>query len=543
MKFFWERRRQEWELGKVEFPWDKRPSIYSHIQQHIRLGQRGLTEGGERLPDEALQSAEGGLRWVAGGLDGAFGHHGGGSHAKARAKQINRALRVVVGDVTASKLSTLYQLLLQGSALEFVDPLLEQLIATPDLDVERLRALALWIAKNAPDREPVKVAIAILGVVPDQGGSLREALMTLGRHEEFTLYAAVALANSPQDCERRLFELAQHVDGWGRIQVVERLSKTTDPEIRRWLLREGYKNSIMYEYLAYTCATTGELLRELSGDAIDDELLTSTGDIIQALIAGGPAQGIDDYADGALVVDRYLQHLGPLPSKLEQLVIVNAIKHFLDEDVDWTSREANGWTNDRRTKLRAQCQAIEALPHWREAVIAGLEAQDRREFATADHAARVIGIDTWTKHYQRLVSGQDDEWYFVMQTKDPERIDKVIALAEQRIPLEKIATGPGRELGVGPEWSDHSHLDFVLQDLRRFPGKGWLLIRAGLRSPVVRNRHMALRALSSWGTDRWSSDTEMSLRNALNAEPDEEVRAEIKTVLAGDEIEEPRLHA
>jgi hypothetical protein len=42
-------------------------------------------------------------------------------------------------------------------------------------------------------------------------------------------------------------------------------------------------------------------------------------------------------------------------------------------------------------------------------------------------------------------------------------------------------------------------LDFILQDLRRFPGKGRPLIRAGLQSPVVRNRNMTVRALAAWG--------------------------------------------
>jgi hypothetical protein len=128
-----------------------------------------------------------------------------------------------------------------------------------------------------------------------------------------------------------------------------------------------------------------------------------------------------------------------------------------------------------------------------------------------------------------------------MQTQDPTRIDRVLELAEKKIPLGDIATGPSDALGLGLKWASHSHLDFILQDLRRFPGKGWAFIRAGMRSPVVRNRHMALRALSSWDQKTWPSDAKVLLLDSLRDEPKEDVRDGIQTLLAGKKLEQPRL--
>jgi hypothetical protein len=88
-----------------------------------------------------------------------------------------------------------------------------------------------------------------------------------------------------------LWTLAKNVDGWGRIHVVERLAQTENPHIKDWLLREGFRNSVMYEYLAYTCATAGGLVAALSQGTVDRELLTSTGELLDALIAEGPAYG------------------------------------------------------------------------------------------------------------------------------------------------------------------------------------------------------------------------------------------------------------
>jgi hypothetical protein len=118
-----------------------------------------------------------------------------------------------------------------------------------------------------------------------------------------------------------------------------------------------------------------------------------------------------------------------------------------------------------------------------------------------------------------------------MQTDDPERIDRVITLAQERLPLEQIATGPADELGLGPEFEHHSALDFVLQDLDRFPGKGWLLVRAGLRSPVVRNRNMAVRALAAWGKEAWPEGAETLLRAALENEPRQDTRDHMRRAL------------
>jgi hypothetical protein len=290
----------------------------------------------------------------------------------------------------------------------------------------------------------------------------------------------------------------------------------------------------MYEYLAYTCATAGGLREALDAGTVGRELLRGAGDIIRALITGGPAQDIDDYEDGALVVERYLHHLGTEPKELEHLLVVNHIGRFLDGEADWAARERRGWTSSRRLAIRNRVVALKGLPHWRDMATTDLASSDPAIFYRADEAAKALGIDTWDHHFARLESGGDDGWFQVMQTDDPVRIDRVVALAEKVLPLDEIAGGPAEEMGLGAKWRGHHHLDFVLQDLGRFAGKGWPLIRAGLRSPVIRNRHMALRALSSWKRADWPPEAEPLLRTALGREPDGDVRQAIHSLLSGE---------
>lgn len=540
MGWFSKRGAPAWDLGGVEPPWRGGISIHAHVRSHLGADGR-LAKAGTTLPDE---KDDGRLRWVAGGLDGAFGHHVGGGGAEPRAEAVLRALQGVLADATASRLEQLYAQILEGSVLGYIDPLLVALRQTDDLDVERLHELATWLAERAPDREAVKLGIAILGGL--SGPDHRELLLTLGAHEEFTLYAAVALLHrGGSEAERDVLALARRVDGWGRIQIVERLAHTSDPEIKAWMLREGYENAVMNEYLAYTCATAGGLREALARARVDDALLKGAGDIIVALINGGPAEDMDDYADGAAVVEDYVRHLGTAPQQLAQLLVVDRIRDFLergeDEDDDesrWEGREARGWTPELRERLGARCDAIVALPHWPAQVSAGLLADDRVGFWVADQAAKVLGIDTWDRHYERLESGDASRWYDVMKTSDPARIDRVIALAEERLDLQAIARGPANEMGFGPEWSQHTSLDYLLQDLGRFPGKGWPLIRAGLRSPVIRNRNMALQALGTWGRERWPAEAQALLEQAAREEVNDGVSERIGRVRAGDEDDE-----
>lgn len=526
----------EWDIEAVEPPWGTRPSIYEHIKSHIVPGEAGLSDGGDELPDDAEVFEEGALRWVSGGMDGAFGHHGGGDNGQDAAQKVFGLVTSVLKDCTRERVRKLYEALREGSAIDFVDPLLELTINEKNIDANRLHDLAVWVATKAPDREPVKMALAFLGVL--QGGDDRETLLTLARHEEFTLYACVAVANREEDPERTLWEIAKNVDGWGRIQAVERLAGTTDPEIENWLLREGYKNAVMYEYLAYTCATAGNLHGALSAGRIDDALLLGASDIIQTLMMGqgGPAEGIDDYEHGAVVTQDYLRHLKGRAESLEQFLVLKTIERFLsDDEEDWSERSERGWTSEARQSMLATVEEFVGDDKWRGMALAGLRSDDERTFNTAAEAAKVLGIDTWDEYYTRTMSGRD-YWYYLMRTEDRSRIEKVVELAEERIPLSEIATGPSDELGLGPEFKHHGALDFILQDLGKFPGLGWTFIKAGLRSPVVRNRNMGIRALAGWDREKWPEGAKEYVESCLEAEPNDEVRKGFMKLLAGESL-------
>src|SRR5262249_2138700 len=152
----------------------------------------------------------------------------------------------------------------------------------------------------------------------------------------------------------------------------------------------------------------------------------------------------------------------------------------------------------------------------------------------AAQIAPSFGIDAWPLRLARQRSGEADQWFWLMQTGDAGRIEQVLALARAQLDLALIGSGPTGSLGLGPDFRDDSALDFILQDLGRFPGKGWDLIKVGLRGRSVRPRNMAINALHDWGRETWPADATEELRLAAEREPEEDVRERIQKLIAGE---------
>jgi len=377
----------------------------------------------------------------------------------------------------------------------------------------------------------VKAGIALLGVCGS--GQDRELLLTLGRHEEFTLFCAVAIGNCQPDPDRVLWSLARSVEGWGRIYAVERLQGTGDEEIRDWIVRHGFRNRIMDEYLAWIAATTGRLADRLGRGEPDEELVAAAGEIISALIAGGPAQDIDDYPDAPRLLARFLQLAAERPPRLEHFLVVDDIRGFLREQHGWSERYQHGWTTRLRAELAVACDQIMSRPEWPALATRGLHAQDRQVFWAAERTARSLGLDTFEAHWRRLLADPvAGNWYAVMQRADDERIGPIIQLAADVLDPDGLATGPADALGIGPEYAAHSALGFILQDLGRFPGRGWNLVRAGLRNPVILVRNMAVRTLRSWPPSHWPDGALQALTEAARDEPADQTRQAMTETLA-----------
>ncbi len=505
-------------------------SIYAFVKHHIDPVSGKLEPRGDALPDEDLSGGSK-LRWADGALDGTFAHHSATrtslAIAKRLASKIDRVARY--GDDRAA--ATAYAVLKEEPVIEIIDPLLEALkeLETP-ID-PHLEEFAVKLATRSRDRGPVKAGIALLGAMRAQ--EHEEIVTVLGKHEEFTLFSAVALSNMFEDPSERLWALAKTVEGWGRIHLVERLVPTDNPQIQRWLRLEGYRNSVLYEYVALTAAVHGRLREALSAPRVDAAELTSAAEIIDALIAAenGAAAGINAYPDAAAAILLYLEHISTAPLELLHLLTANVILEYLEEDERSDADQlAKGWSESALRAVTTSGRDYVDRPEWDSLIRAELELDDPIRFDRANRAAKVKDIDTYDWHVRRLQRDPLDSsaWFNAMQAATQKRIDELVAIAERGLPLDEIASGPGTQLGLGKEFAAHGCLDFILQDLKHFPGKGLRLIATGLRSPVIRNRHMAINALEAYETDLLRKEAAEMIERALGEEVDEDVQGRLK---------------
>jgi hypothetical protein len=418
----------------------------------------------------------------------------------------------------------LYDSLRDGSVLAYVDELLARIE-----DARVYHDVAVWLTRQGEHREPVKFGMALLGKAATAEDL--DVLRVLGRHDELTLYAAVALSRQSDDPERELWRLAQGVDGWGRVQVIDRLAGTERPEIKAWLLRGGFRNAVMDEYTAYTAATTGDMVGALEGP-VDDELLAGAVGILSALLAGGPAQDIGDYAEGPRALRMVLERVRDRPTSAEQGLLARDVVRLLQDGAGSVPH----WTPEARSGLLTLARDVLADPAWPGVVEAGLGADD--SFWAADQLAASVGVDTFPALLGRLRRDAFDQyWFQAMPRVDASRLPDLLAIADQHFLPSELGTGAALEMGFGPKFRRHSALETLVTGLERFPGVGWPHIRTALSSPVIRSRNMALRTLAAWGSENWPEDVVTVLAEALSAEPDDGVRERIGRLLAGEPLD------
>lgn len=503
------------------------PPLYEWLSERLRSGQPAavaLPDQPEPGPDE--------LRWEPGALDGLMTHHAGVPESSTLSGRLCDLILRACERPSRRCLWRLHEALAEHPALEYLDALLEELVQRPWVDPDTLREVGLWLATCGTQRDPVKVGIGLIGI--SGVGDARGTLLVLGRSDEFTLYVAVAFANTADDPEGSLWELAQHVEGWGRIHAVERLAHTRDPGIKAWLLREGYRNTVSNEYLAFVAATTGELARALEARRIDDALRRGAGDMIRALLSGGPAENMDDYHDGAAAVSAYLRHVDPPRGRLDDFVTVAAISdHLADAAADWDRRAARGWSATVRQWMESRCAEVLAHQHWARLAVEGLSATDDPTVERAHAVARRLHVNTFEIDLGRLQQRSLDPkgWQRVLSDCPVRRLEEVLDIARRSLPLRAIASGPGHDLGLGSEHVPHGCLSVIVQALCRYPGHGWDLIAVALQSPVTHNRNAALCTLTAWGRDAWPPDVREVLEDVRHREPLVDTRDAIETML------------
>jgi hypothetical protein len=508
---------------------DGRPTIFAHALALSALhGSSPWSDGGHPLPDEPAGEPESPLSSVV--LDGVTTHHF--APPKVTDDEVRETADLFLALARSNPshvrdLAALHEALSRRPAVGLADRLVADLRARRSSretlpSTEALRRVARMLVMAGSQREAVKIGIVVLGTCGDEHD--RDLLILLGALEELTLFAVVALMNTQADRERAVFDVARRVTGWGRIHAVERLARTTDPEIQAWLLRDGFRNDVMYEYLACIAATAGRLYEALLDPAPDQELVTSAGEILATLsLLGGPAKDMRHYPDAVPAMHRFAELAAEREPTLRLLDSLLSLKRFV------TSTSEFDWPNGEPARLSARYAQLLDRPAWAQVTLAELaNHRGTDDFDLALSCARRLGIPV-LEHALRYLRDHSDDgyaWHMAAEEADAVTISRVADLAAAVLPLDDIASGPRSALGLGPGYRYDHVLEMVIPALARYPGTGPELVRAALASRVIRVRRAALRVLRTWpGAYRgW-------VVTAVAAEPDAKLRADMDTYL------------
>jgi hypothetical protein len=409
-----------------------------------------------------------------------------------------------------------------------IDVFLRELTAQQEIGPLDVRRHARWLLAHAAHRNPLKFAIALVGISGEEEDL--DDLRALARHDEFTLYAAVAAANLAEDAVEEWWGMARQVSGWGKVHLVERLCQHAGDraDVRGWLLRHGCANEVMNEYLALDCAVIGDLAGALAAEEIDDELLDGAGLIVAALLSPyGPAGNIDSYPASARALEHLVRHLEGRCDSLARLERVSQLAEWLaaDDPEAWEARREAGWDDELRQDLLQVCQAVLARPGWRQRVRRAFR-DDEEQRHRAWSLAPAVGLDLWEEAFARLTEDPTDGWLYhcLCREDDPGRLARLVAFAEEHLPLAEVATGPADLLGLGAGFEAHGCLDGLLQRMAQGDVFSEALVAAALRSPVVRNRHLAAGVLEVRDPALWGEAVAAALARTADDEVEEKLK-------------------
>lgn len=387
------------------------------------------------------------------------------------------------------KIGRMYGFIIEHSTITYIDSFIELLAneeSNEDLFYTCLRISTIFVIKSI-HREAVKFGIAIMGLFKPSKEVI-EIYMVLGLADEFSKFISLALAR--QNLNENLFTLAKATTGWGRINYIDRL-KPLSNEIKSWLIYEGYKCNIGTNHVALDCVIKGNLLEQIKQNGWNEKLFDATGLLLNGLIESGPTDGIDGYEDSKEVLELFIEESRHQEMNIDRFYLVCNIFFYIADNY-----ENIGWNKDE-VEILAQKMgdtAWEKDIDWESIIFKNLTNYKARTIAKA------LGIDIWDKLFELALSDDKfDNWFALTQTDDSLKYKKLCELAEQKLPLKHIASGPKDELGLNKKFNPHMNLTMIIQKLDNFEEiMGIELIKAALNSPVTNNRNMALKVIESW---------------------------------------------
>lgn len=488
--------------------------------------KRFVLEDGTLSDDYELPShgnTMGDLKFAPGALDGMMMYHMNLDESEFinERKKLLRAIDVASdGDIDGAE-SIVYEFVKDGGrALPHVDVLQGYIRKDLDqLDLENVIVLAYCLVMQGTEPEAVKVGLEIMEPfnvtsVPE----IADAVRTLALSDEFALYSCWIMSHW-EGGNDQILEVAKRDVGWGRIHAVEMIEPTNE-DVELWLLAHGAENEVTPNYSALTCYRKTHFERRLTGE-LSLDCYRGAAVIVGGLMEEEPLEGMSGVEDPTHLLLLFLkQTSGRADLEAEDYRTLLDIEQYANEEME-----------EGGTEVGSAAREILDSETCRKAVSSSM-----REGKSID-VARGLGLDYEPYAFSALENDFERGYaYAPYLVSDGYRADDVLRLCESG-----VKTALNGE-GSNPGFAQFNMAMYLLQLYRDKPGVGMSAVEAALSSEYRGCWNSALKVLSDWCERSGRPLAKISgpmtdlLHNCLEDEKYSDVHAEMRRIVAGDEL-------
>lgn len=450
-------------------------SIYQQICDNIT---DGILNGSFSLPDEEKGFSP--LRFAPGAFDGMCMYHmrNGGLDA-AGSKEMAKALKTAAAGNYKEANILFHEWTKEHRAVSYIDELQKYVIDhASKLNAGNLYNTALSMVLHSEYIECVKIGMELMELFSNPNENLKEIIRRIGLYDEFTIFSVWNMQKW-DDGNEEIFALAKKCHSWGRIHAVERLEPETE-EIRRWLLTEGTINEVVNAYSSLTCWQKSGAETVLFGYPSQEEykaLLT----LLEGMLDEGPVPGISALETSEPVLLRFMELAPEYDLSGDDYDIFLSAKHWADDE------------DAPHPAVSSACSALLRSPKCIEAIETAVKE------GQALRLAEELRLPFRDQLLQCMQNDFDHHYYDCRHLmNDPDYVEPTIALFQEMLSLSEMKGDPIDDPCFGKEYEQYDKLQCILQELDETPLNGLNIVKAGLESPVSRNRYRALFVLERW---------------------------------------------
>lgn len=152
-----------------------------------------------------------------------------------------------------------YNSLISTNIILVMDLIIENVVARQEeFSIENLYLIGVWLCRDTCHRSAVIFGIALLGRIRLED----DIIDVLSKSNDFIFPLGIAIINEGRNVTEKLMRLAEGINGWYKIQILEYIKPNTFND-KKWFLTKGLKCNIKSAKFAKICSEKSDLYNNI----------------------------------------------------------------------------------------------------------------------------------------------------------------------------------------------------------------------------------------------------------------------------------------